>query len=120
MAFPFQSRVLAQCALTRPEAFASGPYKPPMTPATIRKQTVVPPPPKMDCSGELLTPIEQKLWFAGCVFVKSIGKILTPDGHYMNEAVFNATYGGKKFIVDEMAKVANNAWAAATMSSLGV
>lgn len=37
----------------------------------------------------------------------------------MNEAVFNATYGGKKFIVDQNAKVANNAWAAATMSSLG-
>lgn len=83
------------------------------------EQAFAHPPPKMDCSGELLTPVEQRMWFEGCVFIKSMGGILTPDGHYMNEAIFNATYGGKKFIVDQMAKVANNAWGGATMSTLG-
>ncbi|SFG64918.1 Primase C terminal 2 (PriCT-2) [Palleronia marisminoris] len=77
-----------------------------------------PAPPGMDCSGEMLTDIEQRQWFAGCTFVTSECKIHTPHGEMMNEKTFNAVYGNKKFIYDEQASVTQNAWAAATNSTL--
>jgi hypothetical protein len=75
-------------------------------------------PPEMDCSGEILTEIEQKTWFSGCVFVERFGEILTPSGRMMNATKFNGKYGGKKFIIDGQAKLTNEPWQAATRSTL--
>jgi len=98
--------------------------QPPIQPAPAPVQQPAPaprsfpPPPKLDGKGEMLTDIEQKEYFKGCYFIKSTGRILTPDSHYMNKTTFNAAYGGKKFIVDEHAKIITEAWQAATNSTL--
>ena len=78
----------------------------------------MPEPPKLDCKGELLTDQEQRVWFEGCVFVENFGKMLTPSGRLMNATQFNGSFGGKKFIIDEHAKVTNEPWQAATRSTL--
>jgi hypothetical protein len=75
-------------------------------------------PPSLDCSGEFLTHIEQQTWFAGCTFVVNRGEMLAPDGRFLGVTQFNATYGGKKFIIDSTGKTSNEAWAAATRSTL--
>lgn len=72
----------------------------------------------VDLTGELLTAQEQKEWFKGCFFIESMGKILTSNGRFMQPQAFNGSYGGKKFIVDETGKVINEAWQAATRSTL--
>ena len=84
-------------------------------PETVAKPMPVP---TMDCSGELLTDQEQKQWFKGCVFIENFGKILTPSGRMMNATQFNGSFGGKKFIIDEQAKVINEPWQAALRSTL--
>ena len=76
------------------------------------------PVPEIDCKGELLTDIEQQQWFKGCVFIERFGKILTPSGRLQGATQFNGAYGGKKFIIDEQAKVINEPWQAATRSTL--
>lgn len=76
------------------------------------------PMPLPDCAGEILTDAEQRVWFKGCVFVERFGEILTPTGRMMNATKFNGRYGGKKFIIDAQAKVTDEAWKAATRSTL--
>jgi hypothetical protein len=78
----------------------------------------MPAPPELDCSGEMLTHMEQQQWFKGCVFVGNFGKILTPEGRLTNATQFNGTFGGKKFIIDGTGKITNEAWQAATRSTL--
>ncbi len=75
-------------------------------------------PPPLDCSGEYLTHIEQAEWFKGCTFVVNRGEILMPDGRFLGSGKFNGARGGKKFIVDSVGKMTNEAWAAATRSTL--
>lgn len=77
-----------------------------------------PAPPALDGTGELLTHIEQKQFFAGCIYVTTHSAILTPSSRYLGPTGFNAEYGGKKFIIDEQAKVTDEAWKAATRSTL--
>ena len=78
----------------------------------------MPSPPELDCSGELLTDIEQKEYFKDCFWISVFGKILTPKGRFLNATQFNGTYGGKKFIIDQDAKTVNEPWQAATRSTL--
>lgn len=78
----------------------------------------MPTPPPLDCSGEYLTHLEQQEWFKGCVFVTNRGDMLTPKGRFLNTTQFNAQYGGKKFIIDTTGKMVNEAWQAATRSTL--
>jgi hypothetical protein len=75
-------------------------------------------PPPLDCSGEMLTHVEQAEWFKGCVLIERSGEILTPSGRYMNATRFNAKYGGKKFIVDGQGKATDEPWKAATRGSV--
>lgn len=75
-------------------------------------------PPPLDCSGEYLTHLEQQEWFKGCVFVVSLGMIMDKSARFLNATQFNAKYGGKKFIVDGNGKTVNEAWQAATRSTL--
>jgi hypothetical protein len=78
----------------------------------------MPEPPPLDCSGPVLTHIEQQQYFKDCVFVVNLGLMMTPKGRFLNVTQFNAAYGGKKFIIDEQGKFSNEAWAAATRSTL--
>lgn len=78
----------------------------------------MPAPPELDCKGELLTDMEQQVWFKGCVFIENFGTILTPSGRLMNATKFNGAFGGKKFIIDEHAKTVNEPWQAALRSTL--
>jgi len=68
--------------------------------------------------GEILTDLEQREYFKGCVFVERFGEILGPNGRLMNATKFNGSYGGKKFIVDQQAKLTNEPWQAALRSTL--
>lgn len=77
-----------------------------------------PSPPALDCSGEFLTHIEQQEWFKGCTLIVNLGEILTPDGRFLNVTKFNASKGGKKFIIDSAGKTTKSAWEAATQSTL--
>lgn len=93
----------------------------PMPGDTATTAPAVPPmpaPPELDCSGEMLTHMEQQQWFKNCVFVGNFGKIFTPEGRLTNATQFNGSYGGKKFIIDGTGKVTNEAWQAATRSTL--
>lgn len=78
----------------------------------------MPEPPELDCSGELLTDLEQMQWFKGCVFIESFGTILAPSGRFLNATKFNGKYGGKKFLIDEHGKITNEPWQAALRSTL--
>lgn len=68
--------------------------------------------------GEFLTDAEQRQVFAGCTFIEKMGSILTPSGRFMNSGQFNGTFGGRKFIIDSAGKVTDEAWKAATRSTL--
>lgn len=78
----------------------------------------IPQPPALDCSGEYLTHIEQGEWFKGCTFVVTMGQILGPDATFYNQTAFNATFGGKQFIITGDGKKTDEAWKAATRSTL--
>ena len=78
----------------------------------------LPEPPPLDCSGEYLTHLEQQEWFKGCYSVTNMGLILTNDGRFMNSTKFNMEYGGKKFIIDSEGKKTDEAWKAATRSTM--
>lgn len=78
----------------------------------------MPEPPPLDCSGEYLTDIEQREWFKGCMFVVNQNVMLTPSNRFLNASAFNVEYGGKYFIIDSNAKKTNEAWQAATRSTL--
>lgn len=69
-------------------------------------------------SGEILTASEQQEYFKGCVFVSQFGSILTPKGQLFNSTQFNGQYGGKKFMIDGNGKITDEAWKAATRSTL--
>lgn len=78
----------------------------------------MPEPPALDCSGEFLTHFEQQQWFKGCIFVVNVGEMLAPDGRFLNKTQFDVAFGGKKFIIDAVGKMVNEAWQAATRSTL--
>lgn len=71
-------------------------------------------PPPLDCSGEMLTYLEQQQYFAGCVFVTELSKIMTHQVRFLNSTQFNAEYGGKLFIWTSAGKSTDEAWKAAT------
>ena len=75
-------------------------------------------PPPLDCSGEFLTHLECAQYFKGCVFVGSMGKIMLPTGKFYNQTSFKGEYGGKKFIITQDGKATDDAWKAATNSTL--
>lgn len=76
------------------------------------------PPEALDCSGEILTDAECQTWFKDCVYVERFGEILTPSGRFMGAGNFNGTFGGKKFLIDSTGKITDEAWKAATRSTL--
>jgi len=54
-------------------------------------------------AGEtLLFPAAQPAYFANCVYVASIHRILTPDGEVYDQQRFNAMFGGRSFVMDDI------------------
>lgn len=94
------------------------------TPAPAARAPSAPPmptsePPALDCSGEFLTSEECKVWFKGCVFVGSMGKMMLPNGRFYTQTSFNSgDYSGKKFIITQDGKTTDEPWKAATRSTL--
>ncbi len=91
------------------------------TPAPSAAPNTPPPMPEpspLDCSGEMLTHLEQQEWFKGCYAIEKFGEIMTPKGRFMGATKFNIAYGGKKFVIDGQGKTVNEAWQAATRSTL--
>lgn len=70
-------------------------------------------PPPLDCSGEMLTHIEQADYFKGCTWVTKLGKIMVPDGRFLNQTQFNGEFGGKLFICTSAGKTTDQPWKAA-------
>ncbi|UCI30514.1 DUF5906 domain-containing protein [Mesorhizobium sp. B4-1-4] len=97
----------AQTALAQPAVTTATLPTPPM-----------PAPPELDCSGEMLTHMEQQQWFKGCVLIGPENRIIGPRGIRYDVGSFNASYGGKRFIIDALGKVTDEAWKAATRSTL--
>lgn len=69
-------------------------------------------------AGEIMNDQDQRQVFKGCTFVVKFGEILAPNGRLLNPGQFNGLYGGKKYIVDQQGKITNEAWQAATRSTL--
>jgi hypothetical protein len=90
----------------------------PGMPPVATSAPAMPEPPPLDCSGEYLTHNEQKEWFKGCIYIVNRGDMLTLDGRYLNSNQFNVAFGGKKFIIDSTGKMVNEAWQAATRSTM--
>lgn len=78
----------------------------------------LPSPPPLDCSGEYLTHVECEQYFKGCVSVVGMNRIMTPEGEFLNSAQFNQRYGGKLFIITSDGKKTDEAWKAATRSTM--
>lgn len=72
-------------------------------------------PAKLDNSTPFLMPVEQADYFKGCVYIERMGRILTPSRRYMDASKFNASYGGKVFVLDAVGKgTTDEPWRAAT------
>lgn len=69
-------------------------------------------------TSEIITAEEQAEWFAGCYVITRAGVILTPHGRFMSSGQFNAAFGGKQFVISSGGKTTDEAWKAATRSTL--
>lgn len=105
----------------KPTAPAGSPTAAPAAVAAAAPAAAVPPmpePPPLDCSSDILTHLEQQQWFKGCVAIERTGEILVPTGRFMKPGQFNMKYGGKQFIITATGKLTDEAWKAATRSTL--
>ncbi len=67
----------------------------------------------------MLHPDDQVEYFAGCCYVMDENKIMTPDGIVIDASRFNATYGGRTFVMDAgNAKTTRKAFEAFTESQV--
>ncbi len=64
-----------------------------------------------------VTPAQQRELFAGCVYVLSLHKAVTPNGMLLRPAQFRVTFGGFVYFMDNTnQRVTRNAWEAFTQS----
>lgn len=68
--------------------------------------------------GDILTDQEQRIWFAGCTLIGPENRIIDAKGQYFDVGAFNSTFGGKRFIIDREGRTTDEAWKAATRSTL--
>ncbi|WP_199183802.1 bifunctional DNA primase/polymerase, partial [Novosphingobium sp. HII-3] len=68
--------------------------------------------------GEILDASEQAAYFQGCTWVTDLGRIIAKNGTAYTREKFNAALGGKRFIIDQTGRVTDDAWKAATCSTL--
>lgn len=68
--------------------------------------------------SSFLSPLDQKEYFNGCVYVCEDNAIVTPGGMILDRERFNVMYGGKTFVLDrDNAKTTNKPWDAFTMNA---
>lgn len=81
---------------------------------------VTPAPGGGDPLGAFLSPEDQAVYFKGCTYVVSLGRILTPKGMFLDPGQFNAVYGGKQFVIkpDGAGMTTDEPWKAATRGQL--
>lgn len=66
---------------------------------------------------QMLTVSQQIEHFAGCVYVRDLHKIWTPDGSLLDNGQFRASYGGYVFSMDTINdKISKSAWEVFTES----
>lgn len=75
-------------------------------------------PPPLDCSGEMLTHLECRSYFAGCTLIGPRNVIVDSKGIEYGPGAFNSAFGGKHFVISESGKITDEAWKAATRSTL--
>ena len=68
--------------------------------------------------GEFLTAKEQREYFHGCTLIGPRGVIVDGKGVEYRPGQFNAQFGGKRFIISSDGKATDEAWKAATRSTL--
>lgn len=66
---------------------------------------------------QYMAPANQEELFAGCVYVRDVHRVFTPDGAQLKPDQFRATYGGYIFALDSTNdKTTKNAWEVFTES----
>lgn len=66
---------------------------------------------------QFMSPSQQQDLFAGCVYVRDLHAIFTPDGSILDPQRFKATFGGYVFALDgQNEKTSKNAWEVFTES----
>lgn len=100
--------------------FGAPPSPVPVTPGGNIVPLPVTPSPVPGGGGPFLDPAQQAMFFAGCTYVVSLGKILTPKGMFLDPGQFNAVYGGKQFVIkpDGAGMTTDEPWKAATRGQL--
>lgn len=99
--------------LTHVRAYISNYNSPPELPALTFPEDQVTPQ-----LADVLDITGKKLWFKGCHFVTSRGKIFTPQACFMDSTQFNGAYGGKEFCLKAAGgKVTDEPWKAALRST---
>lgn len=93
-------------------------YRPVAPGAASTAAPAMPEPAPLDCSSDILTHLEQQEWFKGCVAIERTGEILVPTGRFMKPGQFNMKYGGKQFVITASGKLTDEAWKAATRSTM--
>lgn len=85
-------------------------------PLRLASETVQSDIPERAALGTYLTPAEQSVYFQGCYWIESLGRILTPSNTLMDANRFNGTYGGRTFQLSNLAdaKTTDEPWKAAT------
>lgn len=120
-------------ACSRQTIFATGWTKPEAPPAAPAMLEPVPAAPRVQAPANAAGYVEptselvvgqqylaadlQQHHFAGCVYVRDLNRILTPDGAELDQARFRVMFGGYSFPIDAMnEKTTTNAWEAFTES----
>lgn len=68
--------------------------------------------------GEILSAGECETYFDSCYWITSMSRIVDKNGRFMNATAFNGLYGGKQFIISSVGKLTDEAWKAATRSTV--
>jgi|TARA_R100000049_G_C1950840_1_gene98523 hypothetical protein len=68
--------------------------------------------------GEMLTPDEQRAYFASCTLIGPRNVIVDGKGIEYGPGAFNAAMGGKRFIISSDGKTTDEPWKAATRSTV--
>jgi len=113
-----EGTILKACAFVRqvyaaPDAPAEQ-VAPAVTQAEVQRVGLVP---RIAGVSGIMTITEQAEHFAGCVYVTSLNKVLTPRGERLDQARFDVVYGGYEFVNSTDGKDStDSAWAAFTKS----
>jgi hypothetical protein len=71
-----------------------------------------------EATAEILDGVDCAKHFKNCYFIASMGKIYSRAGRFMDSTKFNGLYGGKHFIITSTGKLTDEAWKAATRSTV--